>query len=215
MIIRKTNIKNKNEFGDFELIPDKDWKISQSFIDYQSGLLVVIISDENEEHWKINGFGAREIPLKQYIIEIKTGKILNFEEWSKYFNYNVVETISNDVKYKLITTRFYEPERNSDGIKEKLIEIATNKTISTSDSIAFREKRKKNLLEAMYHEIEEEKQAKIDAMLTLNELYEKEKKVLKNNDILISYDNNECIFQLIYKRKKIILKRAKKKTNNT
>ncbi len=96
--------KRKCEFGDFELEPEFGWKISQSFIDFESGLLIVSESDENEQNWIDTGFGSRIIPRKEHRIDITTGEILTTEQWTKYFSYDTIVQISEDGKYKLITT---------------------------------------------------------------------------------------------------------------
>ena len=88
--------KRKCEFGDFELTVKKGWKISQSFIDYESGLLVVSTSDEDESNWEDTGFGSRTIPTKKYIIDPKIGDILSREKWSTQFSYTPKEVISDD-----------------------------------------------------------------------------------------------------------------------
>jgi len=214
MQILKGNFKKRKcQFGDFELRADEGWKISQSFLDYESGLLVVSTEYENKDNWVDIGLGSRTIPTKQYIIDPNSGKILTYKEWSKYFSYETLEMISDDGKYKLSTTRIHEPERNSDGIKEELIDLESGKTISTSDSIAFRKEKRENLLEALYRELKEqqEKQAKLEAMPTLVEFYENELHNLKDGDILLNYFNDDFIFQLVYKNKEFRLKRKQEK----
>ena len=192
--------KRKCKFGNFELVPEPGWKITQSFIDFESGLLVVSISDENEDNWIDTGFGSRTIPNKEYKIEVKSGKILTSEEWTTYFSYESKEQISNDGKYKLITTRVHEPEGNSDGIKEELIELKTGKTLSSSYSIAFREEKRENLLESLYREEKEisKRKAKLNAMPTLSQFFEKELKKIAKGDVILQYYNSEYIFKLVY-----------------
>ena len=192
--------KRKCEFGNFELVPEPGWKISQSFIDFESGLLIVSESDENEENWVDTGFGSRTIPNRQHRVDVKTGEILSSEQWTKYFSYEVIEQISEDGMYKLITTRVHEPERDSDGIKEELIEIESGKTISSSDSIAFRKEKRENLLESHFRQIKEieKRKAELEAMPTLKEFLELEFDKLVNGDIILEYYNSEFIFKLIY-----------------
>lgn len=192
--------KRKCEFGNFELVPEPGWKISQSFIDFESGLLIVSESDENEKNWVDTGFGSRTIPNRQHRVDVKTGEILSSEQWTKYFSYEMIEQISEDGIYKLITTRVHEPERDSDGIKEELIEIESGRTISSSDSIAFRKEKRENLLESHYRQIKEieKRKAELEAMPTLEEFLEREFDKLENEDIILEYYNSEFIFKLIY-----------------
>jgi len=155
-VLKSTILKRRKcEFGNFELEPEPGWKISQSFIDFESGLLIVSESDENEENWVDIGFGSRTIPNREHRVDVKTGEILSSEQWTKYFSYEMIEQISEDGMYKLITTRVHKPERDSDEIKEELIEVESGKTISYSDSIAFRKEKRENLLESHYRQIKE------------------------------------------------------------
>jgi hypothetical protein len=138
----------KCEYGDFELKPEKGWKLLQTFIDYESKLLVVSVSCEDKSKWRDNGYNGWSIPTKEFKIDLGTLKILEFEGWKKYFNYNQTEFISDDKRYKLVTQRVFESNGNSDGIKEELYEIESGKLISSSESIAFRQEKRENLLES-------------------------------------------------------------------
>lgn len=135
--------RRKCEFGNFEIVPEKGWKISQSFIDFESGLLIVSESDEDKNNWRSGG-GISQIPNRQFIIDQKNAVILKPIEWIKYFNYKTIETYSEDKKLKLLSTRVHEPERNTDGIKEELIDVESGKTISTSTGVAFGKEIKKH-----------------------------------------------------------------------
>lgn len=202
MKILKSNIfkKRKCEFGNFKLIPEKNWKISQSFIDFQSGLLVISASDENESNWKDTGFGSRTIPTKEYIISLKEVEILPRSEWSKFFTYEPQELISKDGKYKLITTRIHNEERDSDSIQEELIEISSGKIFSSGKGIAFNEKKRETALERLYKQQEEslKRKVQLDAMPTLSEFLTQELKKLKQKDVILDYFNSNFIYKLVY-----------------
>ncbi|MEM6686543.1 MAG: hypothetical protein AAF617_12240 [Bacteroidota bacterium] len=201
------------KFGNFTLVPDDGWEISQSFIDFESGLLIVSTSDRNEENWIDTGYGSRTIPSKQYRIDPKSGDILTRDEWSKYFSYLTTEQISIDKKYKLITTRVYEPERDSDGIEEELIDLTTGKKISSSTGIAFQEDKRENLLESLYRQQKERQayEAKIAALPTLAEFYEKQLKSLKKGAILLRYTDSKNTYMLTYNGTKFELYALRKK----
>jgi hypothetical protein len=202
MKILKSNIfkKRKCEFGNFELEPDNGWKISQSFVDFESGLLVVSTSDENESNWKNTGFGSRTIPNKEYIIDLKIGEFLPREMWSNYFSYKPKEIISDDGKYKLITTRIHNIDRDSDSIQEELIEISSNKIISSGKSLAFNEKKRETALESLYREQEEilKRKAELDDMPTLSEFLEQELKKTESGQVILDYFNSKFIFKLVF-----------------
>ncbi len=213
MKILKSTIlkKRKCEFGNFELVPESGWKISQSFIDFESGLLIVSESDENEDNWIDTGFGSRTIPNKEHRIDVNTGEILSSEQWTKYFSYGTTEQISEDGKYKLITTRVHEPERDSDGIKEELIEVVSGRKISSSNSIAFRKEKRENLLESLYRETKEreERKAKLDSLPTLEIFFQSELEKLRNRDVILNWFNNEFIYRLSYNQDVFRLQRIK------
>jgi len=100
----------KCEYGYFELKPEQGWEIAQTFIDHESRLLIVSVSIIDRSKWKDDGYGARIIPTREYKIDLKTLSILTPEEWQKLFNYNKVEIISDDKKYKLISQRVFRME---------------------------------------------------------------------------------------------------------
>ena len=124
----------KCEYGDFELVPESGWKISQTFIDYESKLLIVSVSETDESKWIRTKWG-RTIPTKEYKIDLKTLSILQPEEWKKYFNYDKVEIISEDKRYKFISQRIFEPAQNSDGYNEELYDLNSGTLISRGSSL--------------------------------------------------------------------------------
>lgn len=210
-IIKSTlSSPRKCEYGDFELIPEEGWKISQTFIDYESGLLIVSVHLADRSKWIDNGYGSRTIPSKEYKIDLKTLSILKPEEWQKYFNYDKVEIISEDKKYKLISKREFEPERNSDGFNEELYELDSGKLISSGGSIAFAKNKRENLLESFCRAVKEKEEQKkiLDAKPDLDEFYLKQIVQLKNNDEILCYYDIQNVFQLKYSDRKFILSRS-------
>lgn len=200
-ILKSTTLKKRKcEFGDFELVPDTFWEISQSFIDFESRLLVVSTSDTDESNWTDYGDGTHGIPTKEYIVDSNTCEILPRVKWSKYFSYEPSEVISKDGKYKQVTTRIHNEKGDSDSIHEELIEIASNKTLSSSEGIAFREEKRATALESLYRkENEQEKRkAEIDAIPTLQEFFRLELEKLKSGVIILDYFNSDYIFKLVY-----------------
>lgn len=197
----------KCEYGDFELKPEKGWKLLQTFIDYESKLLVVSVSCEDKSKWKDNGYNGWSIPTKEFKIDLGTLEILEFEGWKKYFNYNQTELISDDKRYKLVAQRVFESDRNSDAIKEELYEIESGKLISSSEAIAFRQEKRENLLESLYRSIREREEQKkiVDAKPNLTEFHLKELSKLKENEIVIGYIDNSCTYKLVFSSNTFIL----------
>lgn len=189
----------KCEFGDFELVPEKGWKLSQTFIDDESGLLIVSVNDEDENNWEDLGYNGRRIPTKEFVIDLKTLTLLKPSEWSKYFNYDKVTFITEGNKYRLTTQRIHEPENNTDSIYEELEFLETGHK-STSTGIAFRKEKRENLLDSMYRQIRETEEQKrvLDAKPTLEEFYVQELEKLKDNDVIIGYFDDKNTYKLTY-----------------
>jgi hypothetical protein len=195
----------KCEFGDFELVPEQGWKLSQTFIDYESGLLIVSVSDEDKNNWEDLG-RIRVIPSKQFIVDLLKLEILPPLKWKKYFSYEKQVYITEDKKFKLTTQRIHEPENNTDSIYEELEYLETGHK-SSSSGVAFRKEKRENLLEAMYREIKVRNEQKIilDAKPTLEEFYLQQLKTLNENDIIIGYIDDYKTFKLIFSNNKFIL----------
>lgn len=194
------------EYGNFELKPDEGWKLSQTFIDFESGLLIVSVSDEDETHWEELGFGGRRIPNKQFIINPETAEILDPAEWKKYFNYEKIVIETADKRYKLTTQRIHEPEENTDSISEELEDLETGQK-STSQGVAFREKKRENLLESYYRSIHEAQKQKelLDAKPTLEEFAAKELEKLNHGEVILGYLDDSHTYKLTYSAGKWML----------
>ena len=189
----------KCEFGDFELVPEKGWKLSQTFIDYESGLLIVSVNDEEGNNWEDLGYNGRRIPTKQFVIDLKSLTILSPIQWSKFFKYDQITLTTEDNKFRLNTQRIHEPENNTDSIYEELEFLETGHK-STSTGIAFRKEKRENLLESMYRQIRETEEHKriLDAKPTLDEFYVQELNKLNDNDVIIGYFNDSNTYKLTY-----------------
>jgi hypothetical protein len=206
-IIKSNSLSpRKCEYGDFELRPEAGWKISQTFIDYESKLLIVSVSNEDRSQWINTGFG-RTIPTKEYKINLQTLTILTPEEWQKYFNYDKVELISADKRFKLISQRIFEPEHNNDGYEEELYDLTTNERISRSSSVAFRKEKRENLLDSHYRlQKEKDKQQQIlDAKPTLEQFYLRQLEELTDQDDILYYHDELNVYQLRYAGQQFIL----------
>ncbi|GIJ95211.1 hypothetical protein [Capnocytophaga stomatis] len=188
----------KCEFGDFELVPEKGWKLSETFLDFESGLLVVKVSDENENNWEDFRF-ARRVPTKQYIIDLEKLEILPPMKWKEYFCYEKVVIVSEDKKFKLTSQRIHKPEENTDLFYEEL-EFLEKGYKSTSTNIAFQQEKRENLLECVLREIKEKQEEirNLNAKLTLDEFCLQQLKKIQQNDVIIGYFNDNNVFQLIF-----------------
>jgi hypothetical protein len=212
MQIVKTDSSNpkKSKYGDFELIPEDGWKIRQTFIDFESGLLIASVSIIDRAKWINNGFNGMLIPTQEYKIDLKNLSILKPDEWQKYFDYNEREEISEDKKLKLISKRVFEPERNSDGYQEELFDLDSGKRISSGKSIAFSSDKRVTLLENHLHSIKEkeEQQRALDAKPTLQQFYLEQLDQLKSGDIVLCYHDNLNVYRLTYQGNEFALSRS-------
>jgi len=206
-IIKSTPTEPKKcEYGDFELKPEDGWKVSQTFIDYDSKLLIVSVSLLDKSKW-IKGYGGTIIPTKEYKIDLATLSILTPLEWQRYFSYDSVEIISEDKRYKLISKRVFEPERNSDGFTEELYDLNSGKLISSGSSIAFAKNKRENLLDSFLRSVKEKEDQKriLEAKPTLEQFYFEQINKLKDYDEILCYYDPESVFQLSYVGRKYIL----------
>ncbi|WP_433830726.1 hypothetical protein [Flavobacterium anhuiense] len=205
----------KCKYGDFEMIPDGSWEFSYAFIDYESKLLIASFSNRDKSTWENFGYNGTFIPSKQYIIDLKTLRILEFEDWKHYFDYNKIEIKSEDKKYKLISQRIFDAERNNDTLHEELYDNETGELMSRRESVAFSENKSENLLEAHYRhdkEIEEKKRI-FDAKPNLSEFYLLQCEKLNDNDAIIGYYDDNKIYRLTFLNNKFILSRAERIPN--
>lgn len=131
--------KVKSKYGNFDFEPDEGFEL-RVYVDYESKLLVI-----EESPLKIKS-GKLYLPI-QYIIDPKSGKHLNYNQYKKYFNYDPCEITSNDNQYLLKYQRKHDSETKRDYKTEKLINIKSGKTIRQSESVAFHSEKQENLLE--------------------------------------------------------------------
>ncbi len=53
--------------GRFRIVPDPGWRLSQEFVDHESGLLYVSVSSTDESTWEPSCDGSRTIPTRHYL----------------------------------------------------------------------------------------------------------------------------------------------------
>jgi hypothetical protein len=211
-IIKNSLYENKkSEFGNFEILPEEGWEISEAFKDFESGLLVIRLCDNNKNNWEDLGHGERRIPIKQFIIHLETLEILSPSEWSKYFNYEKVTFQTDDNKFILTTQRIHKPEENTDSIYEEL-EALDTKYKCTSKEIAFSKEKRENLLENHYRSIKEMEERKkiFEAKPTLDAFYLKQLDTLEDNNVIFGYCSEINTYKLVFSNSKYILFRGGK-----
>jgi hypothetical protein len=208
-------ITNKeSEYGKFDLVPEEGQQL-RHFIDFESKLIVVSespidISKLPSQH------GIRIIPSKTYIIEPNEQKILNFEQWKKYFRYEPIETISDDGKLKEVWQRSHEKERNIDLLEGYLIEIETGKKIiEGATSVAFNDKKSTSLIERYYQSIEQrEKYFKsLEKGKYPEEKFKDYLGSLKEGELIIQYFDELSVYELKLISGNFQLKKGNKPTS--
>ena len=136
----------KCQYGNFKLSPDKGWEVLQTFIDFDSGLLVVSTIKSKEDRSKSNG----QPEAKQYLIKLQSLQILFSDDYKEYFDYGLKESYSPDGELRLISQRIHDKQRNNDFFSEKLYDTKMGRLISSGESLAFTADRRENLLERHY-----------------------------------------------------------------
>lgn len=175
----------KCQHGNFELSPDKGWEVLQTFIDFESGLLVVSTIKSKKDRSKSSG----QPEVKQYLINLQSLQILSSDDYKEYFDYGLKESYSPDGKLRLISQRIHDKQRNNDFFAEKLYDTKMGTLISSGESLAFTTDRRENLLERHYAalELQKESQRKEAEKLSLSDLESIHKAVLKKEVTIISF----------------------------
>ncbi|MPT30786.1 MAG: hypothetical protein E2600_03795 [Chryseobacterium sp.] len=186
----------KCQHGNFELSPDKGREILQTFIDFESGLLVVSTIKGKEDSSK----SGVQCEVKQYLINLQSLQILSSDDYKKYFDYGLKESYSLDGKLRLISQRIHDKVRNNDFFAEKLYDTEMGTLISSGESLAFTADRRENLLERHYStlKLQKESQRKETEKLSLSDLESIHKAVLKKEVPIISFFDEFYCYKLIY-----------------
>lgn len=184
--------KVKSEYGNFDFKPEPGFEL-RSYVDYESKLIVVEESPINKKS------GVGYMP-NQHIVNPSNAEILEFDEYKDYFDYNEKEIISEDGKLKLIYQRKHNKETNRDYKEEKLIEVETDKVLSTGKGIVFHKEPLKNALERYQEDIKRRAKEKerIDAQFTLDEHYSYCISNLTEGKFIIGYYDKQQAFKLNY-----------------
>ncbi len=186
----------KCQHGNFELSPDKGREILQTFIDFESGLLVVSTVKGKEDSSK----SGVQCEVKQYLINLQSLQILSSDDYKEYFDYGLKESYSLDGKLRLISQRIHDKQRNNDFFAEKLYDTEMGTLISSGESLALTADRRENLLERHYStlKLQKESQRKETEKLSLSDLESIHKAVLKKEVPIISFFDEFYRYKLIY-----------------
>ncbi|MEL7531730.1 MAG: hypothetical protein AAFN10_10500 [Bacteroidota bacterium] len=210
----KLDLNASSKWGDFALVARSNWQIANTFIDHQSGLLVVNEQPADQSQLRPNEFGTIHIPNQRYIVDVKQKRILKASEWTKHFDYDSQTSISPDKRYELISQRTHNADTELDFIEEKLIERVSGTVISTGSRVAFYEKPYRNLYEHHLQNKELERKSKEQAAqkISLETHYFHCLAQLKEQDVLLRYQNAEGqVYRLVYVEASFKFQREEKK----
>ena len=187
----------KGKWGNFRILPSKNWRISQSFIDFESGLLIIRESPIDTSKYKRNKYGTVLIPSTTYVIDRSERRILPSEEWRKQFDYEPKETIVESDNVKLVETRIPSQGGNFDHIKSALIDLESGSIISQGSRVGFHEKKQKNVYENYKARKEEarRKRDKEQSQLTLEHFYFHEKSRIEYGQAILYYTHEGHCFR--------------------
>lgn len=200
-------IKDKNsEYGNFDLIPEDGWQL-RVFTDFTSKLLIVSESLIDLSNVPIT-FGSKTVPTRRYVTNPELQKILTFEEWRNYFNYEEEIAISEDGKLKEVWQRIHEKKSGNDFYQGKLFEVKTNKVlIDNATSIAFNSEKRRSLIHSYYENIKHREQH-LDSLKLgeyPEEIFQNYLEKLTDNLKIFEFYKTDEVFELIFKSDKFFL----------
>ncbi|HBE21388.1 MAG TPA: hypothetical protein DEG17_21025 [Cyanobacteria bacterium UBA11149] len=140
--------QNEGQSRKFVVTETSDREITDQFIDYETGYLIV------EEIGKIDE-SARSYYYT--LIEPKSGEIIVPQERMKQITKEENVTIDEENGWKIITIRTINKKTGSELIHEKLIELSTQKQIRSSTTSAFSPNPRKTIIDS-YHESKKQEQ---------------------------------------------------------
>jgi hypothetical protein len=198
----KIDSTQSSEWGNFTLIPSDGWKISSNtFVDYESGLLIVRETPVDISHIQPNEFGSRVIPQNTYVIDLTNLRMLEPEEWRPRFDYRVKEFLVENTPFRIVRQRKAPLSGANDYIEEKLVDQETGNVLYYQSGVAFRDKKPKSVYE-LYLEREERikrQKEKEASELSLEQFYFREWERLKEGDVLLQYyDRYKTTFRFLF-----------------
>ena len=134
-----------SEFGEFRLVLDPGWVNPQSFIDFESGLLIVSVRSDEPDR-KVNGMSFWT--PKIHVFDADSLEELSSAAWSEYFDYEQTTVRSADGRFDLVRRRVLGEDGESDKFEQELIAVATGESVATGRGVAFGPKPFDDLLQS-------------------------------------------------------------------
>ncbi|MCG3212511.1 MAG: hypothetical protein FOGNACKC_06181 [Anaerolineae bacterium] len=133
--------EKEGQTANFIVLPTSDREIIDQFVDYETGYLIVLES---------NNVDLADRSIYCTVIDPNSGKIIDAEMRAKQIDTKEKVTIDERIGLKVITQRTIDPSTGQETIHEKLINISTQEEISSSREFAFNRTKRETILEA-YH----------------------------------------------------------------
>ena len=125
----------------FVVIPTSDRKIISQFIDYETGYLIV-----NET----NNLDSLDTGVYCTVIDSRTGEVKDVETRSQQIDATEKEIILGEDGLKIVMHRTIDQQTGQEIKHEKLIDISTQKEISSRISLAFHPQLRETIVETYY-----------------------------------------------------------------
>ncbi len=136
--------QNEGQERKFVVTETSDRKITEQFIDYETGYLIVRETSKDES----------DTLIYTTVIEPESGEIIKPQERMKQISTEEKVTIDEENGLKITTLRTINEKTGAESIHEKLIEISTQKQIRSSMSNAFSAKPRETIMDS-YHKSKE------------------------------------------------------------
>jgi len=137
--------QNEGQERKFVVTETSDRKITEQFIDYETGYLIVRETSKDES----------DTLIYTTVIRPESGEIIKPQERIKQISTEEKVTIDEENGLKITTLRTINEKTGSELIHEKLIEISTQKQISSRSAIAFSPEPRETIIDR-YHQSKEQ-----------------------------------------------------------
>lgn len=187
-----------SEHGPFILKPESGWKL-RSFADHESGLVIVQATNQDKSAAKQLGNGMYSPQSRQHVLEPETGRELQPDEWSSFFDYSERVTQSEDGRFELTSQRVLKTEERGEHYEEHLLDLSTGKSIGPGTSVAFQKRERENMMEGHLRREREkaERQAELDAKPDAATYARGELAKLNDGDTVLKYRQNDVLTRVV------------------
>jgi hypothetical protein len=131
--------KDEGQKGKFVVTETSDRQIIEQFIDYETGYFIVK---------EINKIDSSDTSIYHTVIEPERGEIIEPQERIRQIGREEKIRIDEENGLKILTLRTIDEKTGAESIHEKLIDISTQKQISSRIVSAFSPNRRETIIES-------------------------------------------------------------------